>query len=148
MPFTCGERCENNCQILLSAGIVTVRRLQRLTFLLSFVITLQTFLISFEIINFNIIFSNIISIVVVFNICTFSKDAFLSGLICFLRTTFFCLTNFKLISLNVFAYLVFKVIFPDDKVTVLYHGPILQFFTTGENSHNKSLKLIFVSDFL
>ena len=89
LPFTCGERCKKNCHLFLSGGIVTVCRFENLTFLLSFVITLQTILLSFEISSFDIYSSNIISIVVVIYKSNFCKEAFLSGLNCFLRTSSF-----------------------------------------------------------
>ena len=104
LPFTCGERCEKKLSFFSYPGIVKICRLQHFTFLSSFAITLQTFLIAFENISFINIFPDIVSIVVSNINCSFSKNAFLSGLNCFLRTSF-CFTNFILIPVNVLVYL-------------------------------------------
>ena len=88
VALTCGERCEKTV-IFSSPATVTVCRLQYLTFVLSLVITLQLFWISFGISCFNISFSDIVSIVVNIIICTFVKMHFF-----LVRMVFFVLLFF------------------------------------------------------
>ena len=87
--------------------------LQIAKFNVSFIIchNVSTFLISFEISSFKTYFSNIVSIVVVIIKITFCKSAFLSGLNCFLRTSFFCFTNFEVVPLKFFVYFSIKSYF-------------------------------------
>ena len=110
-------------------AIVTVCRLQFLTFVLSLVITLHLCLISFEISCFNTNFSKNVSIVVNNINCTFSKNAILSGLKCFLRT-FLCFTNFILIPLNVVVSLGIQTYFSrwnSDRFVPWCYSPVFHY---------------------
>ena len=105
LPFTCGERCEKNWHIFLSAGIVTVCRLQKLTFFLSFVITLQNFWCHLKLIVSKLSSLILFLLLLLFLIVLSVKMHFFLVWIVFFVLFFSLSQIFLLKPLNVFVYL-------------------------------------------